>query len=94
MIAGGFISSKLSEDKTNQTCDICDKANQSVAKRYTFVFIGGILVLFGARLAGGCSSGHMLSGMIQTSISGYLFAISTFLVAIPLAMYIYNKKEI
>ena len=94
MIAGGFISSRLSEDKTNQTCDICDKANQSVAKRYTFVFIGGILVLFGARLAGGCSSGHMLSGMIQTSNSGYLFAISTFLVAIPLAMYIYNKKEI
>jgi uncharacterized membrane protein YedE/YeeE len=93
MIVGGFISAKFSKDKTNQSCDICDKANQSKTKRYVFVFLGGVLVLFGARLAGGCSSGHMMSGMIQTSISGYLFALFTFMSAIPLAMYIYNKKE-
>jgi hypothetical protein len=91
MLLGGFISSRLSKEDTSQ---LCDNSGLSTSKKYIFVFIGGILVLFGARLAGGCSSGHMMSGMIQTSISGYLFAISTFLAAIPLSILIYkNKKE-
>jgi len=60
-------------------------------KRYLFVFIGGMLVLFGARLAGGCSSGHMMSGMMQTSMSGYLFAIATFAAAIPVSKILYRR---
>lgn len=50
-------------------------------------FIGGFLTLFGARLADGCTSGHMMSGMMQSSVSGYLFAVSVFVVAIPTAIY-------
>jgi len=42
-------------------------------------FLGGVMVLFGARLAGGCPSGHGLSGMMQLSISG-LIAMVCFLV--------------
>jgi hypothetical protein len=56
------------------------------------VFFAGLLVLFGARLAGGCTSGHMMSGMMQTSLSGYLFAISAFAVAVPAAVLIYRRK--
>ncbi len=51
-------------------------------------FIGGILLLFGARMAGGCTSGHMMSGMMQSSVSGYVFAASVFIVAIPTALII------
>lgn len=62
-------------------------------KRYVFAFIGGIFTLFGARLAGGCTSGHMISGMLQTAVSGYVFAFGVFLVAVPTALLVYGIKK-
>jgi len=38
-------------------------------------FIGAFLVLFGARMANGCASGHILSGNIQMAISSFVFII-------------------
>ncbi len=64
----------------------------SAGKRYLAAFLGGAFVLFGARLAGGCKSGHMVSGMMQTSVSGYLFAMAAFAVAVPAAIFIYGRK--
>ena len=43
-------------------------------------------MLYGARMADGCTSGHMMSGMMQGSISGYIFAACVFAVAIPSAL--------
>ncbi len=96
MIAGGLLSfiteSKKDIPIERNTPKVWkDNYGDSHLKRYIFVFIGGIFVLFGARLAGGCSSGHMMSGMMQTSMSGYLFAIATFSAAIPVAKIIYRK---
>lgn len=62
-------------------------------KRYAVAFIGGFLVLYGARLAGGCTSGHMMSGMMQTSLSGYLFAVGAFAAAIPAAILLYGRDQ-
>lgn len=62
-------------------------------KRYLFAFIGGIFTLFGARMAGGCTSGHMISGMLQTAVSGYVFAFGVFLIAIPTALLVYGIKK-
>ncbi|MEZ6004501.1 MAG: YeeE/YedE thiosulfate transporter family protein [Planctomycetota bacterium] len=61
------------------------------AKRWLATLGGGFLVLYGARLAGGCTSGHMMSGMMQTALSGYLFAAGAFLAAIPTAILLYKK---
>ena len=60
-------------------------------KRYAIAFIGGFVVLYGARLAGGCTSGHMMSGMMQTALSGYIFAAGAFAAAVPVAMMMYKK---
>ncbi len=38
-------------------------------------FIGAFLVLFGARMANGCASGHILSGNIQMAVSSFVFMI-------------------
>ena len=57
-------------------------------KKYLPAFIGGFLLLFGARMADGCTSGHMFSGMMQGSVSGYIFAASVFLAGIPVARYL------
>ena len=63
-------------------------------KRYLATFLAGFLVLYGARLAGGCTSGHMMSGMMQTAVSGYLFAAGAFLAAIPVAILLFRKGEV
>lgn len=61
------------------------------AKRYAVAFLGGFIVLYGARLAGGCTSGHMMSGIMQTAVSGYIFTVGAFLAAIPVALYMYKE---
>lgn len=50
-------------------------------------FLGGFIILYGARMADGCTSGHMMSGIMQGSVSGYLFAAAAFAVAIPTALF-------
>jgi uncharacterized protein len=47
--------------------------NGSVASRLVWSFVSGFLMIIGARLAGGCTSGHFLSGMSQTAVSAMLF---------------------
>ena len=46
--------------------------------RYVDAFAGGFLLLFGARLAGGCTSGHIISGMTQLAVSSTIFAAAVF----------------
>ena len=48
-------------------------------KRVLVAFVGGVIALFGARMAGGCPSGHGLSGVGQLSM-GSLLAMAGFLV--------------
>ena len=96
MIIGGLLayftqSEKETAEEKNVPKVWKDNYGNTPIKRYVFAFIGGILVLFGARLAGGCSSGHMMSGMMQTSMSGYLFAVATFAAAIPVARILYRR---
>ena len=44
----------------------------AVAPRAFVAFVGGIIAMFGARLADGCPSGHGLSGGLQLAVSGYV----------------------
>ncbi|MEX2428895.1 MAG: YeeE/YedE thiosulfate transporter family protein [Bacteroidales bacterium] len=47
-------------------------------KRAVWSFIGGFLLLFGARMAGGCTSGHVISGGMQLAVSSLIFALFVF----------------
>jgi len=53
-------------------------AETTKARRYRDAFIGGVLIVFGARLAGGCTSGHIISGITQLAVSGILFGAAVF----------------
>lgn len=55
------------------------------------MFLGGFLVIFGARLAGGCTSGHVITGMTQLAVASFIFAAMVFAVGIPLARYLNAK---
>ncbi len=50
----------------------------SPIKRIIWSFTGGFILIMGARMAGGCTSGHILSGDMQLAISSLLFAVFTF----------------
>ncbi len=41
--------------------------------RLLWAFVGGFLLVFGARMAGGCTSGHILSGGLQLAVSSWVF---------------------
>lgn len=59
----------------------------SNTRRYTEAFLAGFLILFGARLAGGCTSGLIISGMQQLSIAGFVFAAGVFATGIGTAKF-------
>lgn len=97
MMAGAFLSSKLrggqsAEENRNPKVWREQCFGKCRYGRYLSAFIAGILVLYGARLAGGCTSGHMMSGMMQTALSGYIFAAGAFLTSIPTAILLFRKK--
>nr|WP_307989620.1 YeeE/YedE thiosulfate transporter family protein [uncultured Niameybacter sp.] len=99
---GAYIMYKLKNKKQNSKIENIEaisnlpKAKQNFIKTYLPSFIGGFLLLFGARMADGCTSGHMMSGMMQGSVSGYIFAGAVFIVAIPVALLVeaYTKRKV
>ncbi len=64
----------------------------SVAKRFVWAFLGGFLLLFGARLAGGCTSGHGISGTLQLAVSSWVFFAVMLAVAMVFAKLIFRKS--
>lgn len=56
-------------------------------------FIGGAILLFGARLAGGCPSGHGLSGVMQLAVSGLVALICFFAGGMLVARLLYGKGD-
>ena len=51
---------------------------------------GGALMAFGARMAGGCTSGHGISGTLQLAVSSWIAVICFFIGGIATAMLIYR----
>jgi uncharacterized membrane protein YedE/YeeE len=69
------------------------KYGAGVGKRAVVAFIGGIVAMYGARLAGGCPSGHGLSGLIQLSVSGFIAAACFFGAGIFMASIVYPRTK-
>jgi len=62
----------------------------SVSKRIIWSFTGGFILIFGARMAGGCTSGHILSGGMQLSVSSLVFAVFVFAGLLVTGKYFYK----
>lgn len=67
---GAFMSMAMSGARRKAISPIWQRAlgSASPARRYAVAFIGGFVMLLGARIADGCTSGHGLSGMAQLSV--------------------------
>lgn len=67
---GAFISMKFSGATRAAISPIWRRAlgSASPMRRYTVAFAGGFIMLVGARIADGCTSGHGLSGVAQLAV--------------------------
>lgn len=77
LLIGGFLASRLGA-RPRALPEFIHTGETTKGQRYRDAFIGGFLIVFGARIAGGCTSGHIISGITQLSVSGLIFAAGVF----------------
>ena len=94
VLIGSFLSSIFTKSfKVECSPPIwSDNFGTSKPKRALFAFLGGAIAMFGARMAGGCPSGHGLSGLMQLSVSGYIAMAGFFGAGIIMASFTYKRK--
>lgn len=91
---GALVSSKLSGDRQAETVPPlwAKRFGPSTSTRFVGAFLGGLLMLLGARLAGGCTSGHGISGSLQLAASGWLFVIVAFSAGILTSFMLFGRE--
>ncbi|WP_261344145.1 YeeE/YedE family protein [Stieleria neptunia] len=95
VFVGSIISSFTSGDREPVTVPPLWKRRfgSSVPRRLTVALLGAGLMMFGARLAQGCTSGHGISGNLQLAASSWLFSIIFFSTAILTAFAVYGRTR-
>jgi hypothetical protein len=77
---GAFVSSRMSGTRRQAISPIWQRAlgSPSPARRYAVAFAAGFLMLVGARIADGCTSGHGLSGVAQLAVGSIVAVAAMF----------------
>jgi len=93
IIAGSWISSRFSSISIAPIPYLwVQNFGSSNRNRIIGALIGGFLLLFGARLGGGCTLGHGVSGGLQLLTLSFLFIGTVFATGIITAHILYRKK--
>lgn len=95
VLIGSLISATLSGDRSRLIVPPLweSRFGGSVGLRFAAAFLGGALMMFGARLAKGCTSGHGISGTLQLAVSSWVFIALVFATGILVAHLIYGRRE-
>ena len=92
VVIGAFISAQLSG--TFRSCWVPGMWEGAFGAatwpRLLTAFGGGVLMGLGARWAGGCTSGHGISGTMQLALSSWIAAVSFFVGGIAGALLIFK----
>ncbi len=70
-----------------------ERFGSSPGKRLAVAFVGGLLTMYGARMAGGCTSGNGLSGSMQLAVSGWTFFLTMFVTGLLTAWLMFGRKS-
>jgi hypothetical protein len=92
IVIGSFISSLLSGSfDLRWVPQIWEAAfGGAVVPRMIAAVVGGVLIGLGARWAGGCTSGHGISGTMQLAVSSWIAAICFFIGGIVTAYLLFG----
>ncbi len=93
-IVGGFLAAWTGGELRNEWLHPMwrERFGDSVTFRGIVGFAGGVLMAFGARLAGGCTSGHGISGTLQLNAGSWLTVIFMFIAGIATAMLLFTTR--
>jgi uncharacterized membrane protein YedE/YeeE len=94
MVVGSFLAATLGGTLRRETVPAiwAQRFGNSRLKRFLGAFVGGVILLFGARLAGGCTSGHGLSGGLQLAVGSWIFIAAMFATGIVTAAVMFGRK--
>jgi uncharacterized membrane protein YedE/YeeE len=94
LLIGGFLASRLGARASRAPAvELVHAGETTTRRRYLDAFVGGALLLFGARLAGGCTSGHIISGITQLAVSSMIFAAGVFAAGMATAALLRPRTE-
>jgi uncharacterized protein len=93
IVLGAFISSRLSGTPRWGQSPFWEKAMgaHTPARRYMMATLGGFIMVLGARIADGCTSGHGVSGIAQLAIGSFIAVTAMFGAGIISANLIYKR---
>lgn len=88
VMLGAFLAAWTGDELTGRWLPAIWEARfggDSLGMRILTAFAGGVLMAFGARTAGGCTSGHGISGTLQLSVGSWVAAVCIFIGGIAVA---------
>jgi hypothetical protein len=85
---GALVSMRLSGTRRATISPVWARAmgTSTLTARAPIAFFGGFIALLGARIAGGCTSGHGISGIAQLSVGSTVAVAAMFAGGIATAM--------
>ncbi len=94
LILGAFVAARLAGSTFREQIPALWswRFGPSTAFRWAGAFAGGAVLLFGARLAGGCTSGHAISGGLQLAVSSWVFLLAMFASGVATAFVMYGRR--
>lgn len=69
-----------------------ERFGRAAGPRLLTAFLGGGVIMFGARMAGGCTSGHGISGSLQLAVSSWLFFLTLFASGLVTAWLLFRRS--
>jgi uncharacterized protein len=75
VLAGSLLAARAGAERTSGALPRrwVRRFGSRPAKRHGAALLGGAAMMFGARMAQGCTSGHMLTGIAQLALSSWVF---------------------
>ncbi|MBN1885541.1 MAG: YeeE/YedE family protein [Candidatus Krumholzibacteriota bacterium] len=92
IVIGAFVSARISGTFEMRWVPALWAAHfgTAVLPRFLVALLGGVFMGLGARWAGGCTSGHGISGTLQLAVSSWIVAIGMFVGGIAAAHVIFR----
>lgn len=91
VIVGAFLAAWAGNEITGRWLPPMweERFGDSLGLRLLVGFLGGGLMAFGARMAGGCTSGHGISGTLQLSVGSWIALMGFFVGGVITAMLLF-----